>query len=78
MNAARSLWAAIENNPSVMRALHGWLTIAWLLAAVPCVLINGLRNSVPLLVFISVYANVAGHFAAWQAARVEQKQDEQS
>lgn len=37
-------------------------------------LIAELRRSVELLVFISVYANVAGHWAAWQAARVEEQQ----
>lgn len=60
--------------PSALRALHGWLTWIWLASAVP-ILLSGLKNSVPLLVFISIYANVAGHFASWQAARVEVKQD---
>lgn len=55
-------------------ALHKWLTWAWLASAVPVVLIKGLRESVPLLVFVSIYANVAGHFAAWQAARAEEHQ----
>lgn len=58
-----------------LRRLHAWLTWLWLFSAVP-VLLTGLKNSVPLLVFISIYANVAGHFASWQAARVEVKQDE--
>lgn len=57
-----------------LRRLHKWLTIGWLAAAVPIMLIRGLRESVPLLVFISVYANVAGHWAAWQAARIEEQQ----
>jgi hypothetical protein len=54
-----------------LRALHAVLTVAWLLFVVPCLLIEGWRESVPLLVFISIYANVAGHWAAWQAARAE-------
>ena len=33
------------------------------------------KNSIPFLVFVSIYANVAGHLAAWQAARTEVKQD---
>lgn len=33
-------------------------------------------NSVPFLVAISVWANFAGHFSAWQAARVEVKADD--
>jgi hypothetical protein len=56
--------------------LHKWLTWAWLASAVPVVLIRGLRESVPLLVFVSIYANVAGHFAAWQAARAEEHAEE--
>lgn len=63
-------------SPHGYMRLHLWLTWGWLFSAIPCVLVKGLRESVPLLVFISIYANVAGHFAAWQAARVEQKQDE--
>jgi hypothetical protein len=64
-------------NSAHLRRLHGWLTWLWLASAVP-VLLTGLKNSVPLLVFISIYANVAGHFSSWQAARVEVKYDEDS
>lgn len=55
-----------------LRRLHAILTIAWLAFAAPCLMIPGWRNSVPLLVFISIYANVAGHWSAWQAARAEE------
>jgi hypothetical protein len=54
-----------------MRRLHAGLAVAWLVFAVPCILIPSLRNSVPLLVFISIYANVAGHWSSWQASRAE-------
>lgn len=77
MNAARALWAAVADSPKGLKTLHGWLTVLWLVAAIP-VLLTSLKDSVPLLVFISIYANVAGHFASWQAARVEVKQDEAS
>lgn len=33
--------------------------------------------SIPVLFFISVYANVVGHWSSYQAAKVEVKQDEQ-
>ena len=57
-----------------MRQLHGWLTVIWFVAAIPiCIYLN---DSVPFLVFISVYAVVTGHWSSWQAARVEEKQDE--
>jgi hypothetical protein len=57
-----------------LRTVHLWLTWLWLAFCIP-VLLTPLKNSVPLLVFISIYANVAGHFSAWQAARTETKQD---
>jgi len=57
-----------------MRKANGWLTIVWLVAALPICLL--LSSSVPFLVFISVYAVVTGHLSAWQAARVEVIQNE--
>jgi len=34
------------------------------------------KNSIPFLVFVSIYANVAGHWSSWQATKVEVKQEE--
>jgi hypothetical protein len=31
------------------------------------------RESVPWLVIMSVWANVAGHWSSWQASRAERK-----
>ena len=62
-----------EGDPESMRKLHGWLTVCWFIAAVPICI--WLYDSVPFLVFISVYAVVTGHWSSWQAARVEEKQD---
>lgn len=56
-----------------MLKLHAILTVAWMLFVIPTLLIEGWRESVPLLVFISIYANVAGHFSAWQAAKAEKE-----
>jgi hypothetical protein len=75
MNVAKALRAAIQGDPRTMQRLHGWLTILWFVAALPiCVF---LANSIPFLVFISVYAVVTGHWASWQAARVEVRQKEE-
>jgi hypothetical protein len=52
-----------------LQRANGWATLAWLLLSVPAVL--WWRDSVPFLVFVSVYANVVGHASAWQAARAE-------
>ena len=59
----------------LMRRVNGWLTIAWFIAAFPICFY--LSESVPFLVFISVYAVVTGHLSTWAAARVEVRQDEQ-
>lgn len=67
----RSLWESLHD-PVVFRKINGWLTIIWFIAAIPICLF--LANSVPFLVFISVYAVVTGHLATWQAARVESVQ----
>lgn len=55
--------------PDQMRRVHFWLTVGWLAIAPPAVI--WWRNSVPFLVAVSVYANVAGHWAAHQAALAE-------
>ena len=69
----RSRFVAWCGEATTLRSINGWLTLAWLLLAVPAVL--WWKNSIPFLVFVSIYANVAGHLAAWQAARTEVKQD---
>lgn len=38
---------------------------------------NPIAQSIPILFFISVYANVVGHWSSYQAAKVEVKQDQQ-
>lgn len=57
----------------MFRRINGWLTVIWFVAAIPICIF--LANSVPFLVFVSVYAVVTGHLATWQAARVEVRQE---
>lgn len=61
---------------SVLKAFHGWATVVWVGLVPPTLLLW--RNSIPWLAFMSVWANVAGHFSSWQAARVEALQREQA
>lgn len=61
----KDLWAA----PGTWRRTHATLTIVWLLLIIPSVL--WWRDSIPWLVGMSVWANVAGHFSAWQGSRAE-------
>jgi hypothetical protein len=70
----RSLWATVQDDPTFMRKLNGWLAVLWFLAAVPICIY--LATSVPFLVFISVYAVVTGHWSTYQAARTEERQAE--
>lgn len=71
-----ALWAAIQGDARHMRILHGYLTIIWFLAAFPIMFFWS--QNITFLVFISVYAVVTGHWSSWQAARVEEKQDQQT
>jgi len=52
------------------RKFHGWLTIFWAVM-LPISLITGLKNSLPYIVGLSVYALMGTHFAAWQGSRAE-------
>lgn len=52
--------------------MHGTLAVLWFIAAFP-IMLTDLRNSIALLVFISVYAIVVGHWSAVQAARAERE-----
>lgn len=72
----RSLWASVQSNPILFRKINGWLTVIWFILAFPiCIFLS---ESVPFLVFISVYAVVTGHLSTWQAARVEVQQEKES
>jgi hypothetical protein len=57
---------------TTQKRAHMALAAVWLAAAFPIMLTPSLANSVPLLVFISVYAIVASHVSAAQAARADE------
>jgi len=70
MATIKALWAAVQGNPVVMRQVKGWLTIFWIVM-IPVSLITGWISSVTYVAVLSLWALVSGHWAAWQAARVE-------
>lgn len=72
----KSLWASVQGDPILMRRLNGWLTIFWAVM-VPVSWAAGWLSSVTYVSGLSLWALVSGHLSAWQAARVEVKQDEQ-
>lgn len=57
-----------------LKAFHKWATIWW------CTFGLGLSvlwmNFLPWVVFMSLWANVAAHWGAWQASRAEVQQNE--
>lgn len=60
--------------PTTMLRFHMFATVMFAALIVPSMILWA--SSVPYLVAISVWANFAGHLSAWQAARVELRQDE--
>jgi len=68
---------AVWQEPVFLRRFHLVMTFLFLVL-LPIALVTGLSKSVPFLVFLSLWALVAGHWSAWQSARVEVKQDDQA
>lgn len=63
-------------DPKYLARFHMFATGIWAILAVPSVLLW--KESIMWVVLMSVWANFAAHFAAWQGARGEVKQDEQN
>jgi hypothetical protein len=74
MTLAKTLWSSIQGDPAFMRRINGWLTMFWI-AMIPVSYVLGWLNSVTYVSALSLWALVSGHWAAWQAARVEVAQD---
>jgi hypothetical protein len=66
----KTLWASVQGNPVFMRRMNGWLTILWIIM-IPVSFATGWVKSVAYVSALSLWALVSGHWAAWQAARVE-------
>lgn len=76
MTVIRGLWASVQGDPVFMRRTNGWLTIFWI-AMIPVSIATGWVSSVQYVSALSLWALVAGHWSAWQAARVEVTQQAQ-
>jgi len=72
----KTIWASVQGDPVFMRKFNGWMTVFWIVM-LPISVLTGLVNIVAYVSLLSIYALVTGHLSAWQAARVEVKQDEQ-
>jgi hypothetical protein len=73
----KSLWSMVQGDPVFMRRVNGWLALFWL-AMIPVSIVTGWISLTEYVSALSLWALVSGHWSAWQAARVEVKQDEQS
>ena len=72
----KSLWASIQGDPIFMRRVNGWLTVFWLVM-IPVSIATHWISSVTYVAALSLWALVSGHWSAWQAARVEVKQEQE-
>lgn len=52
-----------------LRRFHAVATIAWLLLLIPSLI--WWAHSILWVIVLSVWANVASHFGAWQSTRAE-------
>lgn len=55
--------------PKFWIRLHATLTVVWIMLIIPSVLLW--KDSIPYLVFMSAWANIAGSAASWQAAKAD-------
>jgi hypothetical protein len=62
------------DSPGLLRKFSGWEAIFWLIASIPIII--WFKDSVPLLVFISVYAIVRTALSNWQSSRMEERQQQ--
>jgi hypothetical protein len=73
----KTLWASVQGNPRLMQRVNGWLAVLFVALIVPSFAF-GWVDSTRFVSALSLWALVSGHWSAWQAARVEVKQDEQA
>lgn len=59
--------------PRALKRFHGAMTLAWAVLVLPTVL--WWRESILWVALMSVWANLASHFAAYQATRAEENGD---
>ncbi len=57
-----------------LRRFHLTMMFVWLALAVPGII--WWKESILFVIILSLYANFAGEFSAYQARRAEEKQDE--
>lgn len=64
-------------DPAFMRQFNGWAAIFFAVLIIPSI-IFGWLEVVAFVSVLSIWALTAAHWAAWQGARVEEKEDKVS
>lgn len=62
------------HSPQFTTQFHKYATMVWITLLIPSLLLW--RESILWVILMSVWANIAAHWAAYQASKSEQKQDE--
>jgi hypothetical protein len=76
MGPIKSLWSSVQGDPVFMRRVNGWLTIFWLVM-IPVSIWTHWISSITYVAALTLWGLVSGHWSAWQAARVEVKQEQE-
>lgn len=63
-------------NPTINRHFNGWAAIFFAVLIIPSMMFGWLEV-VAFVSILSIWALVGSHWAAWQGAKVEQKEDKQ-
>lgn len=64
------------HNPEFLVKFNGWATLIWLVLLIPSILLWS--QSILWIVAMSVWANVAGHWSSYVAARAAQENEDSS
>lgn len=62
------------SSPAALRRVNGYLTLGWV-AMIPVSFFLHWLSSVTYVAALSLWALVSGHWAAWQGARTEVRQE---
>ena len=58
------------HDPKFTTQFHKWMVILWILLCIPGLLLW--KESIVFVVLMSLWANIAAHWAAYQGSRAEQ------
>ncbi len=75
----------MSKSAATLKSINGWLVVFWLANIPPVVVLyltvgpdTFVRVTMLYVALISIWANVAAHFGAWETGRVEVRQEEQN